>query len=44
MPYIERGKRDVASQRDPLGQQSVYIAPGTFGVHCKSTLLESTRN
>ena len=44
MPYIERGRRDVASQPDPPGQRSVYIPPGTFGVHCKSILLESTRN
>ena len=42
MQYIESGRRDVASQRDPPGQKSVYIPPSTFTLfhnHLSQSLL-----
>ena len=42
MQYFERGRRYVASQRDPPRQRNIHIPPGTFIQVC--IILKSARN
>ena len=39
MQDIEREGRKVVSQRDPPGQRSVYIPPGTLNNHADEVFL-----